>query len=178
MENMEKSNTIRDAEKADAERLAGLIRSAFRDVAERFGLTAQNCPKHPSNCIGAWIETDFARGVEYFILSQDGAPVGCVGVERAGDDFFYLERLAVLPQKRRQGLGRRLVLHAIEEARSKGAGRIGIGIIAAQRELKQWYERLGFVATATKRFSHLPFEVCLMALPLDRVWREEVGRQA
>ncbi len=95
--------------------------------------------------------------------------MGCVGVEKAGDDFYYLERLAVLPQKRRQGLGRQLALHAIEEARSKGAGRIGIGIIAAQHELKRWYERLGFVATATKRFSHLPFEVCLMALSLGSV---------
>lgn len=46
----------------DAAILTGLIRNSYRDVAQRFGLTPQNCPKHPSNCTDDWIRNDFARG--------------------------------------------------------------------------------------------------------------------
>ena len=164
---MEKQITIRDAATGDTELLAALVREAFLDVAERFRLTAENCPKHPSNCTRAWIEADLARGVRYGVLSRDGAPVGCVAVEKAREDRCYLERLAVRPGQRRQGFGRRLALHAIDEARRIGAGRVGIGIIAEQAELKRWYARLGFVETETRRFAHLPFAVCLMEIALD-----------
>ena len=105
--------------------------------------------------------------MRYFILRRGGEPIGSVGVEKIKEDLCYLERLAMLPGKRRQGLGRRLALCAIEKGEEVGAGRVGIGIIAAQIELKQWYARLGFVTIETKRFSHLPFEVCLMECCLD-----------
>ncbi len=158
---------IRKAEPRDERILTGLIRASFRDVAVRFSLTPLNCPKHPSNCTPDWIEADHRRGVVYFILYQDHTPVGCVGLERPGPDICYLERLAVLPPKRRKGFGRILVEHVLVCAKAGGAERVGIGIIAKQIDLKQWYERLGFVAASTKRFRHLPFEVMLMEYRFD-----------
>ena len=56
--------------------LAGLVRTAFRDVAERFGLTPDNCPTHPSNCTPGWIETALDDGVTYYVLDMDGRPRG------------------------------------------------------------------------------------------------------
>ena len=41
---------IREAGFNDISLLAGLVRECFQDVAERFGLTLENCPKHPSHC--------------------------------------------------------------------------------------------------------------------------------
>ena len=41
---------IRKASSGDSSMLSGIIRESFCDVAERFGLTSENCPKHPSNC--------------------------------------------------------------------------------------------------------------------------------
>jgi len=35
-----------------------LIRRSFRDVAERFHLTRENCPRHLSNCGVDWVERD------------------------------------------------------------------------------------------------------------------------
>ena len=163
---MDSPVTIRDATAADANALSGIIRESFRDVAERFALTPQNCPKHPSNCTSAWIEADQARGVRYFLLVRDDEPIGCVGIEKASVDLCYLERLAVLPGRRRHGFGRRLALHVLACARDGGARRVAIGIIAAQTELKQWYAGLGFFEVETKRFPHLPFQVCLMELPI------------
>ncbi len=60
---MDETIVIREAGSADAEVLANIIRSAFRDVAERFSLTPENCPKHPSNYTTAWVDADLGRGV-------------------------------------------------------------------------------------------------------------------
>lgn len=159
--------SIYDATPEDADMLAHVIRESFRDVAKRFLLTPQNCPKHPSNCTSEWIQSDQARGIRYFVLSQEGELIGCVGLEASKNALFYLERLAVLPEWRRKGFGRALVGHALSVAKASGARRIGIGIIADHVELKQWYAKFGFVEVEKKSFPHLPFKVCFMELNID-----------
>lgn len=164
---MKQAIFIRDGRPQNAETIAGIIRRSFHDVAVRFSLTQGNCPKHPSNCTATWVESDLERGVQYFILLHKGEPVGCVGLEKADPGLCYLERLAVLPERRRQGFGSRLVRHALSQAKSSGAARVSIGIIAEQAGLKQWYAGLGFVERETKRFPHLPFRVAFMELKID-----------
>jgi predicted N-acetyltransferase YhbS len=153
---------IKTANASDAPLLSGLIRESFRDVAERFNLTPENCPKHPSNCTEEWIQKDLARGVTYYVLIYQGIPVGCVAMERANPELCYLERLAVLPTHRRKGLGKALVDHVFSEVKASGAGEISIGIVAQQTGLKRWYQKLGFIEGETKEFAHLPFQVTLM----------------
>ena len=158
----EDSVQIRKAVSGDISQVSTLIQMGFRDVAEKFGLTPENCPKHPSNCTDRWIENDLNRGVSYYILESDDVPSGCVALEIADNDVCYLERLAVLPKRRRNGFGKALACHVITEARTLGAGRIDIGVIANHTELKAWYKNLGFVETGTKEFEHLPFLVTFM----------------
>ena len=166
-------HSIREGTAADAGPLSSLIRDSFRDVAERFAITPENCPKHPSNCTREWIVADQDRGVRFFILSQGDEPVGCVGVESVGGGVGYLERLAVTPKRRRNGFGRELVLHAMEYASTIGVLRMSIGIIADQYELKHWYQRMGFVEVGIRRFDHLPFKVCLMEKDIPPFQRVE-----
>lgn len=154
---------IREASSGEIPALSGLIRNAFRDVAETFGLTRENCPKHPSNCNDEWIENDIDRGVIYYVLENDGIFVGCVALEKAGSDLYYLERLAVLPASRRNGFGKALLDHAFAQARILGAKKISIGIIADDTDLKRWYRKLGFVELETQAFEHLPFLVTFMS---------------
>jgi predicted N-acetyltransferase YhbS len=158
----ENSIHIRTADLIDIPLLFRLIRESFRDVAERFGLTAENCPKHPSNCMDAWVENDLKRGVVYFILEKGHVAAGCVALEKASPDVCYLERLAVLPRYRNNGFGLALVDHVLSEARRMGVKQVGIGIIAKQAELAAWYEKIGFVAGEIKAFAHLPFMVAFM----------------
>jgi N-acetylglutamate synthase-like GNAT family acetyltransferase len=157
----------RNAEINDIPILTHLIRTAFQDVAERFNLNATNCPKHPSNCTSDWIEDGFQKGITYYILETDTNPQGCVALERASSQVCYLERLAVLPQARRQGFGQALVAHALSQAAQAGARRVEIGIMDSHAELKAWYLGLGFNLTGTKNFDHLPFEVAFMAKELN-----------
>ena len=157
---------IREASSADIPVLSGLIRNAYADVARRFDLTPENCPKHPSNCRDEWIENDFARGVIYYILQHKGTPVGSVALEKSGPHLCYLERLSVLPPSRRQGFGRALVDHVFSQARAFDAKQISIGIISEQADLKQWYQKIGFVEGEIKKFDHLPFLVAFMTYDL------------
>ena len=157
---------IREADPADISKLSELIRLSYRDVAERFRLTLTNCPKHPSNYTDEWVENDFHRGVSYYILELRGNAAGCVALEKANPDLCYLERLAVLPHERKKGLGRQLVEHVFRKARELGTKNISIGIIAKQTELKQWYQKIGFIEGETKECSHLPFQVTFMSYDL------------
>jgi len=157
---------IRETGPHEASNLAGLIRVAYRDVAERFNLTDQNCPKHPSNCSINWVKKDMNRGVSYYCLELDEKTIGCTAFEKAKPEEGYLERLAVLPQYRNNGFGKALIRHVFDVASAAGVHRIGIGIISEQIELKKWYEKMGFVEQEVKTFSHLPFKVSLLAYTL------------
>jgi N-acetylglutamate synthase-like GNAT family acetyltransferase len=156
--------SIVQATKRDIDDLAHLIRQSYADVAIRFALTRENCPKHPSNCTRDWIERDLDRGVDYYVLLAGGTAVGCVGVEQASPTTCYLERLAVLPEHRGKGYGTRLAGHAVNRAKKMGAATVGIGIIAADTGLKNFYTTLGFKAGETQSFAHLPFEVAFMTI--------------
>jgi GNAT superfamily N-acetyltransferase len=175
--NRMKGSTIRDAGREDADLLAWLIAESFRDVARRFSLTPDNCPKHPSNCHTSWVQTDQARGVRYFIVFRHDEPVGCIGLEHRDADVAFLERLAVLPEHRRLGLGRSLVRHAIVQAQGNGSSRVSAAIIADHAELKQWYQRLGFVQMGTTAFPHLPFAVTFLELTNSESANHRVGGQ-
>ena len=157
---------IREANSHDVSLISGLIRKCFSDVAERFGLSLENCPTHPSNCTDEWIENDLARGVTYYILENNGMAVGCVALEKANSDLYYLERLGVLPENRRKGWGRALVDHVIFQANDYGAKQISIGIIADDIILRRWYQKIGFVEGDTKEFEHLSFLVTFMTYEL------------
>lgn len=154
---------IRVGTKADIHVLVEIIQDSFLDVAERFGLTPQNSPTHPSNCKPDWLLREMNRGVIFYMLENDGQPVGCVALEKISDEVCYLERLAVLPQERRKGFGEALVKHVLSKARLLDVYRVGIGIIAEHKELQNWYEKLGFEEVESKRFPQLIFQVTLMA---------------
>lgn len=159
---------IRRATIQDAGILSGIIRRSYQTVADQFDLTINNCPKHPSNCVDAWVASDLERGIIYFLLVWDEKEIGCAALEKAGMDLCYLERLAVLPEYRNNGFGRKLVEHVFNEARQLGCAVVSIGMIAKQHELKNWYAKIGFKEGITKSFPHLPFDVTFMEFNLTK----------
>ena len=158
---------IRDANETDVGILAALMRESFRDVAERFELTVENCPKNLAFCTDQRIEADVERGLSFYILDKDDRPCGCVALEKASPDVCYLERLAVLPEHIRKGCGKMLIEHLFDKAAGRGSQRVEIGIIAEDTKLRSWYEKFGFVLKGTKTFDHLPFVVAFMAAEMD-----------
>ncbi len=147
---------------------ARVIRRSFITVAEEFGLTERNAPTNPAFIKDEAVKSAASRGCNFFGLREGSTLAGCAAIERARSDesLYFIERVAVLPEKRHRGYGALLVGHAIEQARRAGAKRVSIGIIDENEILKRWYERQGFQVTGTQRLGQLPFTVCFMEMPL------------
>lgn len=164
---------IRDANEADIDTLVVLLRCSFSDVAERFGLTIENCPKFPAFNARKRIEGDFEKGLKFYILEENGRACGCIAFEKAGSEVCYLERLAVLPEHRNKGFGKALVKHLFDQVGKIGIRRVEIGTISKHTKLKKWYRQFGFVEKGTKKFDHLPFVVAFMSAEIDHMNKSE-----
>jgi GNAT superfamily N-acetyltransferase len=160
------SVNIRPAEFPDIDSLVGIIRRSHGDVAQMYGITPDNNPRHPSFCKPEWIESALEKNVRFYLMELDGIAVGCVALEEARPGVAYLERLSVLPEYRKRGFGKMLVAHIFDEARKIGVRQVEIGIIAEYEWLKNWYRKRGFVEKKTKVFEHLPFRVLFMYAPV------------
>lgn len=146
----------------DAPTLARLVAESNKDVADLFNLNRENCSKHPSFCETSWIEADIARGERYFLAHSEGKAIGCVATEYPNPEVAYLNRLAVLPEHRRQGVGSQLTKHVLRLATERDIRVVSIGVIGEHKELQRWYQALGFVPGEVKSFPHLPFSVRYM----------------
>ncbi|MBC8441359.1 MAG: GNAT family N-acetyltransferase [Deltaproteobacteria bacterium] len=150
----------------DAEIIAFIVSHGNKDVAEKFDLTLENNPKHPSFYTKELVLSDIDRGEEYFLYRIKGVNCGCVAFEQLNSNISYLNRLSVLPEYRHKGIGEQLVKHVIEYSRTKNIQMVSIGIIAEHTLLKKWYLERGFIEGETKHFDHLPFNVTYMSYEL------------
>lgn len=155
---------IREMALGELDECAGVIRREFGTVAEEFGLTAENVPTN-----GAFLKTERLlaereKGFLQYGLLYDGAVIGYMQLEKAGEGTYYLEKLAVLPEHRHKGCGRRLLDFAQVKVRALDGRKIGITIIEENTRLKDWYAAYGFTHTGTKRYDHLPFTVGFMEI--------------
>jgi len=138
-----------------------VIRDSFRTVAAEFKLTQDNCPTHPS-LITLDKLLELEKKARLFGLFLANVQVGFVAIEKADDTLYYMDKLAVLPEYRHKGCGRKLVEFVLDDVKEHKGERVGLGMIDESAVLKNWYQQLGFKETGTKNFEHLPFTVCFM----------------
>jgi len=88
--------------------------------------------RHP-DAIDLPLEQITAGGV--FVLERDGAIVGFSAILPRDDGDTELDALFVEPGTQRQGIGRKLIEHCAETARSKGASALRGGKFSCQAVL-------------------------------------------
>ena len=148
---------IREVNKNDLNECLEVIHQSFSTVAEQFGLTRENCPKHTSFIPIYFLETQMNWGWHMFALCSGERIVGYISLSKENDNTFELHNLAVLPELRHNGYGKMLLDYAKDKVKLLGGSKIKIGIIEESTVLKNWYIANGFVHTGTKKFDHLPF---------------------
>ena len=78
---------------------------------------------------------------EHLLAYLDNQPVGTARVRYLDAETAKIERLAVLPRSRGQGIGKKLMEKALEVAHQKERKEVGVH---AQEYVKGIYQQLGF----------------------------------
>jgi len=84
------------------------------------------------------------------VVTSAGRPVFRALEQRSPGDW-YLQAIAVQPNRRGTGVGSRLLEGALDRARSLGAARITLDVDAANGRARSLYERHGFEVAGTSR---------------------------
>ena len=134
-----------------------VIYKSFATVAEEFGLTKENCPKHTSFVPLYFLESQMEWGWNMFGLFEDKTIIGYMSISKEDNDIYQLHNLAILPEYRHQGYGSKMIEYAKGVVIKLGGSKIKIGIIDESEVLKSWYISHGFNYTGNKKFDHLPF---------------------
>lgn len=140
-----------------------VIRKSNETIAEELGLTIENAPTNPAFLTMDGLNISMNKGLSLYCILSENVMIGCIGIEDSRKDgVFYLERLAVLPEHRHKGIGRKLLDFAFQKVKESGGKLVSIGIIYENTRLRNWYTKYGFEANGIKKFDHLPFTVCFM----------------
>ncbi len=134
-----------------------VIHKSFATVAEEFGLTKENCPKHTSFIPLYFLESQMEWGWNMFGLFEDGQIIGYMSISKEDDNIYELHNLAVIPEHRHKCYGSKMIAYAKEVVKTLGGSKIKIGIIDESEVLKSWYISHGFNYIGNKKFDHLPF---------------------
>ena len=140
-ENIEVVPVNIETERAEITRL---LRRSFIGSAEEMRLTEENCPHHVAYMTEERLREQLARGSRCLGIAWRGEWIGFVAVAPYMDNY-EITRLAVTPEHRRNGYGRKLIDAACDAARELGLTEISLGMIDENRVLKKWYEAQGFI---------------------------------
>ena len=95
-------------------------------------------------------------GGEILIAELVGQPIGCVALMPDGTGAYELSKMAISPQLRGQGAGRRLLSAAIDHAQALGARSLFLGSSRKLANAVHLYESFGFQHVAPETI-HMPY---------------------
>ncbi|RKH11996.1 GNAT family N-acetyltransferase [Corallococcus sp. CA053C] len=128
---------LREAVPGDAARLSQVLREAFEEYRGRL-----DPPSSAHDKTEALVMRELRDGGA-FVAEADGVLRGCVFFHPKAD-HVYLDRLAVLPAFRGQGLSLRLMEAVESRARELGHSRVRLSVRLALESHHAWYARQGY----------------------------------
>ena len=159
---------IRKVERADITECVRVIRDSFRTVADEFGFTKENASRFTAFAISEeWLLWQMEGEHRLMFADEENGIIrGYYSLKLSDSGECELSNLAVLPQYRHQGIGAKLLKHAMDTAREQHCKVINLGIVEENTVLRQWYERNGAVHTGTEKYDFFPFTCGYMKITL------------
>jgi N-acetylglutamate synthase-like GNAT family acetyltransferase len=146
-----------------------LINTSFMTVANEYGFTKRNTPTFPAFIGYDIIENEIKNGLKIFGYKKNNKIIGCVGHTKYTDEIYKIKRLAVLPEYRHRGIGKKL-LQDIESKIKRDGGKISeVHIVNENEQLKKWYIKNKYEGIKIEKINGLPFKVCIM--------QKEIGKK-
>jgi len=136
---------------------ADVIRKSFATVAKDFGWTKETAAGFIAFLSDEKLAERFKPGCLSFALMVDEKIIGFVSLTGKDEGIFELNRLAILPEWRHFGYGKKLLDFCKAKVRELGGNKITLDIIEENTRLRDWYAANGFIHTGTRKFAHLPF---------------------
>jgi putative acetyltransferase len=119
------------------------VRDLVFGVLEEYGLEPD--PEGTDSDLRSLEGTYAGHGGLFDVLEdREGAVVGCVGLYPIDATVCELRKMYLRADVRGRGLGRRLLLHALDRARELGFGRVVLATASALKDAIALYERHGF----------------------------------
>lgn len=109
------------------------------------------------------------KGGHIFLAYAGAEAVGCVALVPMKAGAYELSKMAVSPHLRGRGIGRRLLLHAIAQARSLGARSLFLGSNTRLKNAVHLYESVGFHHVKPETLPPMPYRRAdvFMEMPLE-----------
>ena len=132
--------------------IEGFYRCLDSVARERHYLARVEAP--PLASVREFVQSNIAQDVPQFVALMEGEVVGwCDVLPQRLDMFKHCGELGMGVQRdyRRQGIGERLAVVAIEKARQKGLERVELEVFASNEAAIKLYGKLGFVVEGVRK---------------------------
>lgn len=118
------------------------LRRLFQEYTDSLGtdLSFQDFQNELENLPGEYVPP----GGRLYLALEDSEPVACVAMRKISDEICEMKRLYVRPLARGKGIGRKLALQLIADARRKGYQRLRLDTLPMMRRAIALYQALGF----------------------------------
>jgi putative acetyltransferase len=97
------------------------------------------------------------KGGHIFLAYAGAEAVGCVALVPMHDEVYEISKMAVSPHLRGRGIGRRLLQHAIAQARRLGARSLFLGSNTRLKDAVHLYESVGFRHVKPETLPPMPY---------------------
>ncbi len=131
--------------------------AAFRQLNESWIAQHFSLEEKDRRTLGDPDGTILAKGGRILMVEESGTAMGCVALIPMGDGVVELSKMTVVPQMRGRGLGRRLLLQGIAEARAMGMSRIFLGSNSKLADAVHLYESTGFQHVPMDHLPEMPY---------------------
>lgn len=147
--------TVRRATVADADALAEVYRSAYRENRE-LGFPAK------AESVSASTVSEWIREAQVYVATIEDDVVGGVRLEATDPDRVKLSRLGVQEQRKGDGIGSELVRYAEDEARDQGFSSIWLTTPGEHPYLPGFYRQRDYEETGDYPLEYREYDEIIM----------------
>lgn len=131
---------------------------AFRTLNEEWIQRLFRLEDKDRHTLGDPHGTIVERGGEVYVAVEEDVVLGCVALIRFSDTVYELSKMAVATASQGRGIGRQLLVHAIQQAKLRGATTLFLGSSKKLTNAVHLYEALGFQHVEPSELPEMKYE--------------------